>query len=43
MQLKKNLLNLSDESKQNNSKFDNNSPNAVNFHNSPNNIDISNK
>ena len=43
MQLKKNLFNLSDESKQNNSKFDNNSPNAINFHNSPNNIDISNK
>ena len=42
MQLKKILQNLTDESKPNNSAFDNNSPNSFNIHNSSNKINISN-
>ena len=42
MQLKKNLPNLNDESKPNNSEFDNNSPNSFNVHISSNKINISN-
>ena len=42
MQLNKNLPNLTDESKPNNSEFDNNSPNYFNVHISSNKINISN-